>query len=115
MCYEGGSYNVCKTNTAKGIDMKKTGLNGSADLLANAIRNSQKEIADEAVKGIAELMESNKKEILKASKEDTEKSLQKMEKRLRKGLEQDMHKHMGMYTRKHESRITKLERKLEGK
>lgn len=76
--------------------MKKSGLNGSADLLANAIRNSQKEVADEAVKRVAELIEGNKKEILKANKEDMAKNFDRMGKSLRKELSQDLHKHMGM-------------------
>ena len=133
--------------------MKKTKLNGSADLLANAIRNSQKEVADEAVRKVADLMKDNneklmkrlmednkkliednnkrlmegnkrlmedsKREILKANKEDNAKNFDRMgiglRKELRKELKEDLHKYMGMYAQGHESRITKLEKKLAGK
>lgn len=129
--------------TRNGIEMKKnrlkkTELNGSADLLADAIRNSQKEVADETVKRVAELLENSNKEILrdilKANKEEAAKNLRdilkankeeaaknkeevaknfdRMGRELRKELKEDLHKYMGLYTQKHESRITKLEKRL---
>ena len=126
--------------------MKKTKFSGGTDFLADAIRNSQKEVVDEVVGRIADLMKDNnekfmkrlmednnkrlmegnkrlmedsKREILKANKEDNAKNFDRMgrglRKELRKELKEDLHKYMGMYAQGHESRITKLEKKLAGK
>lgn len=45
--------------------MKKTKFSGGADLLADAIRNSQKEVVDEVVGRVADLMKDNNERLLK--------------------------------------------------
>ena len=134
-----------KSRRRKDIDMKKSTPNRSPDPLASAIRNSQKEAVDEAVKWFAEfmkgsnkrllegnkklmednnksfmkdykrLMEDNKREIVMANRERNAKIFERMEKILAKELKQDIRKYMGMYFQNHEGRIRKLEKRISEK
>ena len=65
--------------------MKKTKFSGGTDFLADAIRNSQKEVVDEVVGRIADLMKDNNERLLKRLVEDNKKLIEDNNKRLMEG------------------------------